>query len=56
MDPKRIETYNKELQAAMGSLKQLLSQAQVTMGVVESFIYLLKKESTDEVPVIDLKA
>ena len=53
IEPKKIDEYNQELANAMNQLKGFLSQAQVIMGVVESFLYLVRKESkkiTESIP------
>lgn len=44
MEVKKIDEYNKELEQAMNRVKSYLSEAQVAMGVVESFLYLSRKE------------
>lgn len=44
----RQEMYRRELEKCMGEIKEILFMAQNRMGILESFIYLMKKES--EIP------
>lgn len=45
MDKEIIKQYQAELQNAMNKLKSNLAESQHIIGVVESFIYLIGKES-----------
>lgn len=40
-----LEDYQKELNAALAGLKQDLSRVNNTVGMIETFIYLIRRES-----------
>lgn len=42
------EEYQAELANAMGQLKRNLSECQTIMGIIESFLYLSRKESENK--------
>ena len=44
MNQDKLNEYENELRQAMATIKDLLCQAQVVMGVVETFIHLSRKE------------
>lgn len=44
-DENRQTEYLRELEGAMNGLKDLLANAQHRIGVIESFMYLMRKES-----------
>lgn len=44
----KLDEYNSELANAMNQLKRNLSECQVMIGIMESFIYLTRKEMGKE--------
>ncbi len=48
------DEYNAELANAMSQLKNHLADCQQIMGVIESFLYLMRKEErkTNEIPIV----
>lgn len=47
MEDKSIDC-RKELEGAMASLRDLLAKAQVTTGVIETMLWMMKKEENKE--------
>lgn len=50
MDEKRIQEYQKEVEGAINGLKDMLTRCQTGIGVLESFLYLIRKESQRQNP------
>ncbi len=54
IENKKLEEYNAELQGAMTQLGNRLADCQKIMGIIESFLYLVRKESQkiNEIPPV----
>ena len=49
MDEQKLNLYNEELKNSMNQLSLKLAECQKIMGILESFLYLVRKESQVEI-------
>lgn len=47
IDKHRLEFLNRELNASFSQVSEMLSKCQIALGVMQSLIYIIRKESEE---------